>query len=401
MIPTISLRDRPRPTALLAAWLFDGTERTLRPDPVVVLAGSTIVSVGFGVPAPPEAEVVDLGSATLLPGLVDTHVHLAFDASRDPVTALAERDDAAVVQAMREAGRTALTGGVTTVRDLGDRNYLSLSLRGDPAMPTIVAAGPPLTTPNGHCHFLGGEVDPGADSVRAAVREHAARGVDVIKIMASGGQLTAGSSQHLPQFSVEELRAAVDEAHRLGLPITAHAHATQGIRNAVEAGVDGLEHASFWSEDSVDDPGDMLQAIAARQIVVGATVGQVPVPGATPPPAILKRMPLVIANMLRMQQSGVRLVAGTDAGIGPVKPHDVLRSAVSQLVDLGMPAAAVLVTVTSVAAEVCGLGASKGRIATGYDADLLAVDGDPIRDHDALHRIRAVYRAGQPVNRTA
>ena len=112
-------------------------------------------------------------------------------------------------------------------------------------------------------------------------------------------------------------------------------------------------------------------------------------------------MPLIIANTLRLQQAGVRLVAGTDAGIGPVKPHDVLRSAVSQLVDLGMPAAEVLVTVTSVAAEVCGLGASKGRIATGYDADLLAVDGDPIRDRDALHRIRAVYRAGQPVSRTA
>ena len=142
--------------------------------------------------------MVDLGEVTLLPGLVDTHVHLGFDASADPVANLQARNDAEVLVAMREAGRTALAGGVTTVRDLGDRDYLSLGLRDDETMPTIVAAGPPITTAAGHCHFLGGVATPGVHGVRAAVREHIERGVDVIKIMATGGQLTREATSTSP-----------------------------------------------------------------------------------------------------------------------------------------------------------------------------------------------------------
>ena len=313
----------------------------------------------------------------------------------DPVGSLQARSDAEVLASMREAGRTALAGGVTTVRDLGDRGYLSLGLRGDESMPTMVAAGPPITTAAGHCHFLGGVAAAGVKGVRAAVRQHAEHGVDVIKIMATGGQLTPGSHQHLAQFTADELAAAVEEAHRLGLPITAHAHATAGIRNAVAAGVDGLEHASFWSEEGVDDPGDLIELMAAKRIVVGATVGLVPIPGAMPPPAILKRAPAIIANTRRMQQSGVRVVAGTDAGIAPIKPHDVLRYAIPPLIDLGMTPADALITVTSVAADVCGLAATKGRIAEGYDADILAVEGNPITDPETIHRIRAVYSRGR------
>ena len=393
------LTERPQRTVLRAAWLFDGTEAHLKSDPVVVLDGPKITSIAFGDAAAAAGSdvVVDLGDVTLLPGLVDTHVHLGFDASADPVTSLQARSDADVLVAMREAGRTALAGGVTTVRDLGDRGYLSLGLRGDETMPTLVAAGPPITTATGHCHFLGGVAMPGVRGVRAAVREHVERGVDVIKIMATGGQLTPGSHQHLAQFTTEELAAAVEEAHRHGLPITAHAHGTAGIRNAVEAGVDGLEHASFWSEEGVDDPGNLIDLIAAKQIVVGATVGLVPLPGAMPPPAILKRVPAIIANTRRMQQSGVQVVAGTDAGIAPVKPHDVLRYAIPQLIDLGMTPGDALITVTSVAAHVCGLAATKGRIAVGYDGDILAIAGNPLTDPDAIHRIRAVYRRGQLV----
>jgi imidazolonepropionase-like amidohydrolase len=340
-------------------------------------------------------DVVDLGDATLLPGLIDTHVHLAFDSSADPVAALAARSDAEVLAAMREAGRTALAGGVTTVRDLGDRDYLSLMLRGSEGMPTLLTAGPPITTPGGHCHFLGGVAMAGPEGIRAAVREHADHGVDVIKIMTSGGQLTPGSQQHQPQFSVEELRAAVDEAHRHGLPVTAHAHATQGIRNAVAAGVDGLEHATFWSEDGVDDPGDMIPLLAERRVVVGATVGVRPGPGATPPPEVLSRMPFVLANGRRLWSAGVRLAAGSDAGIGPGKPHDAVRYAIPQLMSVGMSAAEALLTITSVAAEVCGLADHKGRIAPGYDADLLAVSGDPLDRPESLHQIRAVYCRGR------
>jgi imidazolonepropionase-like amidohydrolase len=215
------------------------------------------------------------------------------------------------------------------------------------------------------------------------------RGVDVIKIMASGGTLTPGTYQHLPQFTPELLRAAVDEAHRHGLQVTAHAHAVQAIADGVAAGADGLEHVSFWTEDSVDAPAELIQLIADRQTIVGLTVGMVPVPGMEPPPVVRARIPLIVANMRRMYEAGALIVAGTDAGIGPPKPHDVVRHAPAMLRDIGIGQAEALRMITSAAAGVIGLGHRKGRIAPGFDADILAVDGDPIADPDALHRIRA------------
>jgi imidazolonepropionase-like amidohydrolase len=393
--PTVT--ERGRLTALRAAWLFDGTGSALIPDPLVVIDGGTIVAVDAGAAAPDGAEVIDLGGAALLPGLVDTHVHLAFDASADPVGALAGRSEDEARDAMIRAGQAALRGGVTTVRDLGDRDYLSLGLRGRPGLPTIIAAGPPVTTPAGHCHYLGGAAEPTEAGVRAAVREHVQRGVDVIKIMASGGTLTPGTYQHLPQFTSELLHAAVDEAHRHGLQATAHAHAVQAIADGVAAGADGLEHVSFWTEDSVDAPAELIQLIVDRRTVVGATLGMVPVPGMEPPPVVRARIPLMVANMRRMHEAGALIVAGTDAGIGPPKPHDVVRHAPAMLRDIGIGQAEALRMITSVAAGVIGLGHRKGRIAPGFDADILAVDGDPIADPAALHRIRAVYARGTAV----
>jgi imidazolonepropionase-like amidohydrolase len=395
--PTVT--ERGRLTALRAAALFDGSSSTLVRDPLVLIDGSTIVAVDSGVPAPEHADVTDLGGATLLPGLVDTHVHLAFDASPDPVAHLAGQGDDATLIAMTKAAQAALRGGVTTVRDLGDRDYLSLGLRGQPGLPAIVAAGPPITTPGGHCHYLGGVAEPTVKGVQAAVHEHAERGVDVIKIMASGGNLTPGTHQHLPQFTPEVLKAAVDAAHRHGLKVTAHAHAVGAIADAVAAGADGMEHVSFWTEDGVDAPAELIKLIADRRTVVGLTVGMLPPPpGLSPPKELLARLPGIVANTRRMHEAGAHLVAGSDAGIAPIKPHDVLRYAPAMLHgQLGLSPADTLRMVTSAAAEVIGLGHRKGRIAPGFDADILAVDGDPVADLAALHRIRAVYAGGTAV----
>jgi imidazolonepropionase-like amidohydrolase len=387
--------DRPVRTAVRAAWLFDGVSDALTPDPIVLLDDTGIVAVGRAAP-PADAAVVDLPGATLMPGLVDPHVHLAFDSSDDVVARLAERDDAALIEAMTAAARTAAFGGVTTVRDLGDRRFLSLSLRGsaDPTMPTILTAGPPITSLGGHCHFLGSEV-VGVEGIRAAVRERAERGCEVVKIMASGGNLTPGTVQHLPQFEVEHLRVAAEEAHRHNLPITAHAHGTQPVYDAVAAGVDSMEHASFITADGVDPaPPDLLATIAERGITLSVTLGIKMVPGVAPPPAIVARIPRLMANLHAMVVAGVRLVVGTDAGVGPTKPPDALRWGPAQLVQVGMKPAAALRAVTSAPAQLCGLGDRKGRIAPGYDADLLAVGGDLFADPEALHDIRAVFVRG-------
>jgi imidazolonepropionase-like amidohydrolase len=386
------------PYAIRGARLFDGESADLLTDPVIVVDGECIASIGTEVPE--GLEVTDLGDVTLLPGLIDVHVHLCFDASLEPVAHLDAATDDEVLDVMRAAGRTALAAGITTVRDLGDRGYLAVRLRdettADPtAGPHILAAGPPITKTKGHCWYLGGEAD-GVEGVRAAVREHAARGVDVIKVMTSGGELTPGTHSHEASYSAEELAAITDEAHRLGLPVTGHAHATQAILGAVAAGFDSIEHCTFFTEEGVDDRPDVLDALAAAGIVVSATLGIKP--GGIPVPRIAARMPAIVANFRRMYDKGVRIVVSSDCGIGPQKPYDILAQAAqtySALLDI--PTVVALRAVTSDPARVCRLEDRKGRLAPGYDADILAVAGDPVADIAALQQIRAVYRLGRRI----
>ena len=388
---------------LRAAAMFDGVDSALMPRPSVVVADGTIVAVhGSGGPVLADAHLVDLTGLTLMPGLVDAHQHLCFDASPDPVGNLAQVDDETLREQMAEAARRALRAGVTTVRDLGDRGYLALELRdrhpagrGGP-LPAIVAAGPPITTPGGHCHFLGGAAS-GELGLRAAVRERAERGVDVIKVMASGGNMTPGSVAHMPQFSAESLRVIVDQAHGLGLPVTAHAHSARSIADAVAAGVDGIEHATFMTADGVDAAEALIRAIAAQRIAVGCTVGRDPAHTGQVMPQIASRMAGLGATRRRLYQSGVMLVAGSDAGVTPGKPHDVLRFAPDDLAAAGLTPAEILQAMTSRAAQACGLGHRKGRIAPGFDADILAVDGNPLHDLAAIRRPRAVYAGGREI----
>lgn len=393
-------RDVPGRTAIRASWLFDGIGNATVADPLVVVCDGRIssVDVGPGAAVPPDADLVELPGATLLPGLVDTHVHLAFDGGPNPAEALAGRDDDEALAAMTQAAAMQLGAGISTVRDLGDRDYLALTLRdgGAGPLPTILASGPPITTAGGHCDYLGGATT-GVEGLREAVREHARRGVDVIKVMASGGHLTPGTDMSRAQFSSSEMRTLVDEAHRHGLPVTTHAHAVEAIARAVAAGADGIEHCSFLTTDDVEVRDELVSDIVTRGIAVGATLGFLPVPGLEPPPDIARRLPAIIAALARLVREGAVVVAGTDAGIGPPKPHGVLPRALAQLAELGMGNAGALRAGTSVAAQVCGVGDRKGQLRPGFDADLLAVDGDPTADITALHRVVAVFAGGSRV----
>ena len=381
---------------LRAGQVFDG-ERSRGAAGVLIQDGK-ITDLDTSCAQPPEgAQVVDFGSdACLLPGLIDAHVHLALDASADVVTSLAACDDSALSDRIEAAAIRALYAGVTTVRDLGDRNYLSLKLGKrfpSTALPHIVAAGPPVTTNGGHCYFLGGEAE-GEAALRAAVRKRADLGCDVVKVMVSGGNLTAGSRPHESQYDLAALRVVVDEAHRAGLPAAAHVHAARAVADAVEAGFDTLEHVTFFTADGVNADPALLDRIAAGGVVVSVTVGSIP-DGSPPHPAIAQRIAAIVANHGRMFRAGATMIPGTDAGVSPGKPHDVLPYALRALVErIGMTPLQALRAATSTAASAIGLEATKGRIAAGADADVLVIRGNPLADIGSVTHVEAVFRAG-------
>jgi imidazolonepropionase-like amidohydrolase len=338
-------------------------------------------------------DATDLGDVTLLPGLVDTHVHLAFDPMQhlDVLGSFAV-DDEALLARMHDNAAKQLAAGVTTVRDLGDRGFLAT--RVDTAL-TVLASGPPLTVPQGHCWFLGGEID-GREQMMRAVQERADKGCSVVKVMVSGGNITPGNSPFEPQFRNPFLQEIVDEAHRLGLQTAAHCHAPVSVMDAVDAGFDTLEHVSFMTPEGVGATAEMLQRLVDTQVVVSTTAGALP--GALPPPAIQARIEKVLETLTWLGVNGARIVVGTDAGVGPGKPHGVLPHAMRDLAR-GMDGTASLQALTSVAAQAIGLGGRKGVLAPGADADLLAVRGDPTTDGECLLDVAGVWVKGEPVPR--
>ncbi|MFF4219021.1 amidohydrolase family protein [Streptomyces nondiastaticus] len=395
--------------AIRAAKLFDGIGPGTVERPAVLVEGGRITGVVPGGSVPAQARLVDLGRATLLPGFVDTHVHLAFDASEDAVGRLRAAGDDELQGRMRAAARATLAAGVTTVRDLGDRGYLALRIRDETAKdptagPTVLASGPPLTTARGHCRFLGGRAE-GVDGIRAAVRERAGRGVDVVKVMVTGGDLTPGSDPFHVQYGHAELLAAVREAHRHGLPITAHAHSAAGIADAVAAGFDMVEHCFFVTEitDESDetDPGvdydrRVLDDMVRLGVVASLTLGSLP-GGPPPPPRIARRIPGLVAGLAAMREAGVAVVCGSDSGIFPAKAHGSHPYSIAAMVETGFTPLEALRAATSAAARACGVACRKGCIAPGFDADLVAVAGDPLADITAVHAVTAVFREGTRV----
>ena len=389
--------------AIRVARIFDG--RSLVPGAGVVLVdGDRIVGVeptGFAVPA--ACEVLDRPTGTLLPGLIDAHLHLVADSGWGALDRLSEFSGDDLTRTIEESLRIQLATGVTTVRDLGDVGWSVLEWRRRRVggLPTVVASGPPITSRGGHCWNMGGEA-AGVHELRAAVRERVERGADIVKIMASGGMMTPGTEVDRAQFAVEELAVVVDEAHASGLPVTAHAHALVAIRDAITAGVDGIEHFTFLTAGGVHLAEDVLAAVAARGIVVCPTLGRAP--DAVPPAQLVERMRKAgldlaarAGHMVHAHRAGVKIITGTDGGINPGKAHGILPSAVIALVSGGLSAAEALATATSLAAAACGLGDRKGHVRVGHDADLIILEGDPLSDIGALHSLDTTILAGEVV----
>jgi len=252
---------------------------------------------------------------------------------------------------------------------------------------------------------MGGEA-AGIDQLRAAVRERAERGADLVKIMTSGGIMTAGTDILAPQFTVDELRAVVDEAHHHGLAVAAHAHALTAVEQCVDAGVDTIEHCSCMTAQGLFTPPGLAARMAAAGIAACPTLGHdFSATGGEQPPHIAAAMERVGATPERRAQQvaglyagGVTLISGADSGINPSKHHGLLPTAVVELVvDCGVPATVGLASATGVAADECGLGRRTGRLHKGLDADLLLVHGDPLRDITAIHRPHTVVSRGRVV----
>jgi imidazolonepropionase-like amidohydrolase len=387
---------------LAARRIFTGSTSAQLEDHVLDIEDGHIAEVRPRASLPPTAEVVDLGDVTVLPGLIDVHQHLAFDASSDPVAQLDADDDATLLLRMRLAAQRALAVGITTIRDLGDRSYLSLTLRdwfleGNEVGPRIVASGPPITTHRGHCWFLGGEID-GVDGMRQAVQQRVARGADVIKVMASGGNMTPTVGPHESQIGRADLAVALEEAHAAGLPLAVHAHGGQAVADALAVGADSIEHCTFFSADGVDADPDVLQQLAASRCVISMTAAVAP--GATAVyPAMRQRVAAILENHATLHRAGARIVCSSDAGVGPNKPHTALPHGVSTfLPSIGMTNTEAITNVTAFAAEVCGVADRTGTLEVGKDADILAVAGNPLDDIAAIHDVAAVFARGAPVH---
>ncbi|MYW05193.1 amidohydrolase family protein [Streptomyces sp. SID3343] len=370
-------------------------------DGAVLIDAGVIVAVGpRGVVetlAGPDVERSDHPGATVLPGLINCHVHLAFDAGPDPVGTLGATDDAALALGMAERARQLLDGGVTTARDLGDRGALSVGLRDTIAAgglpgPRILAATAPLTPPGGHCWFLGGEVD-GTAAIRERIRRNVAAGADLIKVMASGGQMTpGGAAMWESQFDTEHLRVVVAEAHEAGLRVAAHAHGTASIVSAVDAGVDSLEHCTWLTDGAPDERED----VAVRIVEQGIHVCSAMSPNWR---AFIERLgperaERSFARLRWMDALGVRLVTGTDAGL-PFSAFGDFVGALGLYEHLGFPPEQIVEMATTRSAAALGLSDETGRLASGLAADLLVVRGDPTTDLEALRDPALILARGR------
>ncbi len=371
----------------------------------ITIENNRIAEVGKG-PGPAKKngyDVMDLEGRCVLPGMIDCHVHLCIDGSADPMQSL-QKDSAAMItlKAARQA-HLSLLAGVTTVRDLGSVNGISGSLRD--AINLGIVIGPRIVSTNQAVCITGGQgwqfsrQADGADGVRQAVREQIRAGADAIKMMATGGVITQGVEPGSPQFTLEELKAGAEEAHKAGRKIAAHAQGNEGIKNSLSAGFDTIEHGIFLDHEAI---GLLLEKRATLVPTLSAPFNIMEKGEKSGIPAFIiektrKVKDAHVDSIKKAYKAGVTIASGADAGT-PFNGHGENLRELELLVRIGLSPMEAIVSATRVASETLGLGSRLGTIEPGKLADLIVVEGDPVKDISVLQRkeqIVVVMKDGQ------
>ncbi|MBD9370711.1 amidohydrolase family protein [Xanthomonas sp. XNM01] len=393
-----------------AGQLLDVESGRLLPDRAILIEDGRIARIepAASLPAPAGAIVHDLSGRTVLPGLMDAHVHLIGDSHKHGYAGLGESLPAATLYGAYNAKLT-LDAGFTTVRNLGAPGYADVALRdaitaGVLPGPRIIAGGISIGITGGHCSdnnllpyeegAVGDGVADGPWEARRKVRQNIKFGADVIKTCSTGGVLSKGTEVGAPQFSLEELTALVDEAHSHGRRVASHAHGATGIRNALRAGVDSIEHSSF-----IDDEGIALAKKNGAVLVMDIynteyILGEGEKAGILPESLEKERRTGGIQreSFRRAHQAGVKMAFGTDAG---VFPHGQNARQFSRMVRFGMTPLQAIQAATVNTARLFGIEAQTGVLKPGLAADLIAVEGDPLQDVSVLENVRFVMKGGR------
>ncbi len=402
-------------SVIRATRLLDGTGAPPLEDPTVVVHDGLIhgVYAGRGPEErwPAGAPILNLTGHTLLPGLIDAHVHLVLPGDGTPFETMVREPDGVLLAIGAFNAQTALRAGITTLRDCGGRRETTLDLRrvqrlGYARIPRLHVCGWPLTVTGGHCWYFGGEAD-GPEELRREVRTLLKAGADYIKIMATGGG-TIGTIAWRPSYSPEELRAAVEEAHRFGRRVGIHSLCGEATRHVLAAGADQIEHANFLVDATGRQQFDprIADEIARAGTPVTTTlcVGHYVVEALsaredrTPEEqSQLDRWRRMregnLDNVRRLRGAGARLVAGTDAG-WRFTPFDSLVTEMTLICEAGASPSGAIVAATSGAAEAMGIAGETGALREGMAADIVAVRGDPLADLAILRRPTMVMQAG-------
>jgi len=400
-----------RPVAIKCGRLVDVRTGTMVNQAVILIEGDRITAAGPNITIPANAEIIDLSRMTVLPGLIDCHAHLTGDPDKHGYSSLGISIPREALTGAKNARRT-VEAGFTTVRNVGANGYSDIALRdaidaGDVPGPRIIASGPALGITGGHCddtllapefHHVSEGVADGVSAAMQKTREVIKYGAGVIKFCSTGGVLSLGDDPRASQYTLEEMKAIVSEAHRLGRKVAAHAHGGDGIKLAVQAGVDSIEHGTY-----IDDEAVKLMKERGTYLVPTLYLGDWFLENyerlGIPASIIAKAkevMPAARKNIARAFAQGVPVAFGTDAA---VYPHGLNGREFAVYVKLGLTPAQAIQTATVNAAKLLGWEDRVGAVEAGKFADLVAVDGDPLKDVTELERVRWVMKGGVVVKK--